>query len=326
VLYFEEKAQPITVRNVAGHLSGIRDYDMKAGEYHNTRRFKTTREAVAVFGKDPLLSEPGTRYSYSAYNFVLLSAALESASGLEFLSYMQWKVFSPLGLRRTGPDRRPAKVPGLVSCYTAGFLGAPTVATPLDVSNKWAAGGFVSTSVEMVRVGNALLTNELLRPETLAVLTTPQKLKDGSDTGFGYGMGWRSGSEKLPLSGRDIRVMHHGGTANGAMSFFVLFPEESGRPSTATCSACLGAGYGGHAIADLFLQEGVIGAGRMMADHDGSDALERLRRLRSGPARDRLSIGDLETSISKASVRCASTADASALAQRFRFRWDEGRS
>ncbi|MBL8113228.1 MAG: beta-lactamase family protein [Acidobacteria bacterium] len=258
VPYFEEKAHPITVRLVAGHLSGIRDYDMKAGEYHNTRRFETTREAVDVFLKDPLLFEPGTRYAYSAYNFVLLSAAIESASGQDFLSYMQKMVFSALSLKRTGPDRRPSPVPGLVTCYTAGFRGVPSVATPLDVSNKWAAGGFVSTSVEMVRVGNALLTNQLLRPDTLAVLTTPQKLKDGKETGFGYGMGWRSGREKLPLTKREVQVLHHGGTANGAMSFFVLFPEEKLVVSI-NCNL-LFTPFGelateAYAIADLFLQK-----------------------------------------------------------------------
>jgi CubicO group peptidase (beta-lactamase class C family) len=154
-----------------------------------------------------------------------LSAALEGASGKDFLTLMKDRVFDPLGLQRTGPDRRPAEVPGLVTCYLAGLFGNPVPAAPVDVSNKWGAGGFVSTPSEMVRIGNALLQGKIVRPETFALLTTPQTLKDGKETGAGYGMGWRSGHRKLPLSGREVRVIHHGGTANGAMSFFVLFPE-----------------------------------------------------------------------------------------------------
>ena len=258
VPYFPEKGHSITVRLLAGHLSGIRDYDMKAREYHNTRRFKTSREAVEVFMESPLLFEPGTDYAYSAYNFVLLSAAIESASGQDFLSYMQKKVFSPLGLTRTGPDRRPSPMPGLVTCYSAGFMGMPSLASPLDVSNKWAAGGFVSTSTEMVRIGNALLKNQLLKSDTFRLLTTPQKLKNGKESGAGYGMGWRSGREKLPLSGREVQVVHHGGTANGAMSFFVLFPEEDLVVSI-NCNL-LFTPFGelateAYTIADLFLQE-----------------------------------------------------------------------
>jgi serine beta-lactamase-like protein LACTB len=224
VPYFPKKEYPLTARLLAGHLSGLRDYDMKT-EYHNTRAFASVRDSVAVFQGDPLLFEPGTKYSYSAYNFVLLSAAIEGASGSEYLTFMKNRIFDPLGLRRTGPDRRPAEMPALVTCYLAGYFGAPAPATPVNVSNKWGAGGFVSTPSEMVLLGNALLQGKVVRPETFILLTTPQKLKDGKDTGAGYGMGWRSGHRKLPLSGRELRVVHHGGTANGAMSFFVLFPE-----------------------------------------------------------------------------------------------------
>lgn len=225
VPYFPRKPYPLTPRLLAGHLSGLRDYDMQAGEYNSTRAFASVQEAIGIFKDDPLLFEPGTKYSYSAYNFVLLSGAIEGASGQDFLAYMKTQIFDPLGLTRTGPDRRPAEMPGLVTCYLAGFGGAPFLASPINVSNKWAAGGFVSTPAEMVRLGNALLQGKIVRPETLTLLTTPQKLKSGEDSGAGYGMGWRSGSEKLPLSGRELRAIHHGGTANGAMSFFVLFPE-----------------------------------------------------------------------------------------------------
>lgn len=225
VPYFPRKEHSVTARLLAGHLSGLRDYDMQRGEYHNTREYSSVREAVAVFKDDPLLFEPGTRHAYSAYNFVLLSAAIEGVSGRDFLSFMQERIFTPQGMSRTGPDRRPAALPGLVTCYLTGFLGVPTPASPLNVSNKWAAGGFVSTPSEMVRLGNALLQGQVVRPETFALLTTPQKLKDGGDSGAGYGMGWRSGRATLPVSGREIQAVHHGGTAHGAMSFFVLFPE-----------------------------------------------------------------------------------------------------
>jgi len=226
VPYFPQKQHRITARLLAGHLSGLRDYDMQAGEYHNTRVFSSVREAVGVFQDSPLLFEPGTKHAYSAYNFVLLSAAIEGASGEDFLTFMKTRVFTPLGLTRTGLDRRPAEMPGLVTCYLAGFGGVPVPTNPLNVSNKWAAGGFVSTPSELVRVGNALLRGEIVRPETFALLTTPQKLKNGEDSGAHYGLGWRSGKEKLPVSGREVQAVHHGGTAHGAMSFFVLFPEH----------------------------------------------------------------------------------------------------
>jgi serine beta-lactamase-like protein LACTB len=224
VPYFPQKPYRLTPRLLAGHLSGLRDYDMKT-EYYNSRAFASVQEAIGIFKDDPLLFEPGTKYAYSAYNFVLLSGAIEGASGEDYLTFMKTRIFDPLGLTRTGPDRRPAEMPGLVTCYLAGFGGVPFPASPTNVSNKWGAGSFVSTPSEMVRLGNALLKGRIVRPETFTLLTTPQKLKNGEDSGAGYGMGWRSGKQKLPISGRELQAVHHGGTANGAMSFFVLFPE-----------------------------------------------------------------------------------------------------
>jgi CubicO group peptidase (beta-lactamase class C family) len=223
VPYFPVKEHVVTARQLAGHLAGLRDYDRAAGEYDNTRHFASVREAVGVFADDPLLFAPGTRHAYSAYNFVLLSAALEGASGTDFLTLLDERLTRPLGLVRTGPNRAPQ--PDLVTSYTSGFFGRVVRAPATDPSNKWAAGGLVSTPLEMVQIGNAVLAGRVVEPATFTLLTTPQPLADGSDSGAGYGLGWRSGTRTL-ADGRSVPVAHHGGTGVGSMSFFVLYPTE----------------------------------------------------------------------------------------------------
>lgn len=285
VPYFPKKDFPLTARLLAGHLAGLRDYDMAAGEYANTRNFATLREAVAVFQDSPLLFEPGTRYSYSAYNFVLLSAAIEGAAGQDFLSYVETRILKPLGLTHTGPNRSTSPPKGLVTSYAAGFFGVPLRAPATDVSNKWAAGGFVSTPTEMVELGNAVLQGKVVAPATFTLLTTPQKLKDGSASGAGYGMGWRSGTVKLP-SGREVRAVHHGGVANGGMSFFVLFPESGLVVSllgNLTFEPFTDFAAQAYAVADLFLDGRVAGDGEEV----GAGALERQEPLDDGAPHDR---------------------------------------
>jgi len=223
VPYFPTKEHVLTTRLLAGHLSGVRDYDHAAGEYDNTRHFASVREAVAVFADDALLFEPGTRYAYSAYNFVLLSAAIEGAAGADFLTVLDERLVVPLGLEHTGPNRAP--VSNLVTSYVTGFFGRVVPARPNDPSNKWAAGGLVSTPLEMVRLGNAVLAGRVVEPATFTLLSTPQTLSDGSDSGAGYGLGWRRGERALG-DGRVVPVVHHGGTGAGSMSFFVLYPTE----------------------------------------------------------------------------------------------------
>jgi CubicO group peptidase (beta-lactamase class C family) len=223
VPYFPEKEHVVTPRLLAGHLAGLRDYDHAAGEYDNTRHFASVREAVGVFADDPLEFEPGTRHAYSAYNFVLLSAVLEGAAGADFETLLTRRLVEPLALRHTGFNRAP--LPGLATSYTTGPFGRVFPARVGDPSNKWAAGGLVSTPREMVAIGNAALAGRIVEPATFALLTTPQTLSDGSDSGAGYGLGWRRG-ERVLADGRSVAVVHHGGTGPGSMSFFVLYPSE----------------------------------------------------------------------------------------------------
>lgn len=223
VPYFPVKEHELTARLLAGHLSGLRDYDHAAGEYDNQRAFASVRDAVGVFADDALLFEPGTRYAYSAYNFVLLSAVIEGAGGSDFLTLIGERLVRPLGLTHTGPNRAP--VPGIVRSYSTGLFGKIVPTPPSDPSNKWAAGGLVSTPIEMVRIGNAVLGGRIVRRDTFELLTTPQRLKDGADSGAGYGMGWRR-SERTLSNGRVVPVVHHGGTGPGSMSFFALYPTE----------------------------------------------------------------------------------------------------
>lgn len=99
---FPDKGAVITVCMVAGHLGGIRHY--QGDEFTIQKHYANVTEGLAIFKNDPFVAPPGTKYNYSSYGFNLLSAAIESASGQDFLSYMQANVFAPIGLVHTTPD------------------------------------------------------------------------------------------------------------------------------------------------------------------------------------------------------------------------------
>src|SRR5439155_19056924 len=66
---FPKKPWPITVRQLLGHLSGIRHY--RGNEIESTRHYASLVEGLAIFKDDPLLFEPGTKYSYTTYGYSL---------------------------------------------------------------------------------------------------------------------------------------------------------------------------------------------------------------------------------------------------------------
>ncbi|MBI1788385.1 MAG: beta-lactamase family protein, partial [Acidobacteria bacterium] len=67
---FPEKPWPVTVRQLLGHLGGVRHYS-GLPEVDSTRHYTELAAAFHVFRDDPLLAEPGTKYSYTTYGFNL---------------------------------------------------------------------------------------------------------------------------------------------------------------------------------------------------------------------------------------------------------------
>src|SRR5512134_1490923 len=67
---FPKKAWPITTRQLAGHLAGIRHYE--GDEFLIRDHYATVHAGLAIFEKDALLFEPGTKFSYSSYGWNLI--------------------------------------------------------------------------------------------------------------------------------------------------------------------------------------------------------------------------------------------------------------
>lgn len=215
---FPVKRWPITVRQVAGHLAGIRHYN--DGEFENMRPYPTVDSGLSIFKDDTLLFEPGTRYQYSSYGWNLLSAVVEGASGQPFLAYMQTRVFEPAGMTHTGPEFPDSIIPFRSHFYTRTDSVGPVVnAQYVDNSYKWAGGGFLSTTEDLARVGQLLLDGRILKPETRQIWWTSQKTSVGKETG--YGIGWGIVHEP---SGR-LRIGHTGGSMGGTASL-MIYPEQ----------------------------------------------------------------------------------------------------
>ncbi len=213
---FPEKRWPVTTRQLAGHLAGVRHYDGE--EFLSATPYATVLEGLEMFQDDTLQFEPGTRFSYSSYAWNLISAVVEGASGQQFLAYMQEMVFDPLGMTNTVADYNDSIIPHRARPYMTtpqGVMNAPYV----DNSYKWAGGGFLSTPSDMVRFGMGHIGGGLLSDETLETLWMSQRTNDGEETG--YGIGWTIETDR---DGR--RMVFHGGGSIGGTTFLLLFPDD----------------------------------------------------------------------------------------------------
>ncbi len=214
---FPKKKYPITVRQVAGHIAGVRHY--RGNEMLSDKFYPTVSEGLEIFKEDSLLFEPGTDYSYSSYGWNLISAVVEGASGTDFLEFMSKKVFKPLDMKNTLADYANQDIPGRTTFYIrtdSGVVNAPYV----DNSYKWAGGGFISTVEDLNRFGRAHMTPGFLEKETLKTLQNTQFLTNGDPTD--YGMGWSSGEDERGK----FFVGHTGGSIGGITQFWIYPSEE----------------------------------------------------------------------------------------------------
>src|SRR5690348_7836007 len=214
---FPDKGVRITPRLLAGHLAGIRHY--QGDEFLISRHYDSVLDGLKIFENDPLVSPPGAAFHYSSYGFNLLSAAIESASGENFVSYMQNRVFLPLGLVDTLADQNRPLIEERSRFYSREKDGPFENAPYVDNSYKWAGGGFLSTAEDLVRFGTALLRPGFLKESSLRLLFTSQKTNSGEETG--YGMGWGIRKSK---SGQ--RIFEHAGGSVGGSCQLILYPDS----------------------------------------------------------------------------------------------------
>ena len=216
---FPDKGQPITARQLAGHLAGIRHYIPADFVNPPTKTYERTTDALEIFAQDPLLQPPGTKYSYSSFGYNLLGAVIEGASGKEYLGAVDELVIQPLGLRNIVADRPQPIVEHRVRFYLRDGDGALRNERPIDSSYKWPSAGYLATAEDLVRLASAHLKPGFLKADTLALLFISQKTASGEETGVG--LGWRIGRD---AAGR--RILHHGGAIEGGRAFVLLYPDQ----------------------------------------------------------------------------------------------------
>ena len=214
---FPVKKHPVTTRELAGHLAGIRHY--QGNEFFSSRHYETVPEGLEIFENDPLLFQPGKQFSYSSYGWNLISAVLEGATGKPFLPQMQARIFDPLGMRSTVADWNRLIIHDRARPYAIDPEERLANAPYVDNSYKWAGGGFLSTAEDLVRFGQAHLKPGFLKAETLSLLHTSQKTSD--DKATGYGIGWTLAQDQ---QGR--RVIRHGGGSVGGTTHLAIYPQQ----------------------------------------------------------------------------------------------------
>lgn len=219
---FPEKRWPMTVRQVMGHIAGIRDFGMI--EALRTEGCANVMEGLKDFSADTLEFEPGEDYQYANFGYNMVGAIVESITGEPFLDHMELEVFDALGLHSTSTDFNGEGLPALATPYDYGAYNTSRQSQDADMSCHMPAGGYVSTPSDLVRFANSMLGAEVLAPETIAEFWTPLELNDGEPTN--YGLGWQLNPTRLGDDDRPTPTIGHGGRVFGGRASLIILPES----------------------------------------------------------------------------------------------------
>jgi len=223
---FPRKQWPVTLRQLMGHVAGVRHYDSEEDSMP-TAHCDRAIEGLKRFADHPLRFEPGSQYGYSTFGWVLVSAAVEAAAKEPLSTFMTAQVFKPLGMNATTFESSTEPMADRVTFYQRRFTGdggeGVVPATAVDYSCFAGAGAILSTPSDLVRFGMAINGGKLLQSHTVKKLQTPQVLTSGKETE--YGLGWMV--EEVTLAGEPTRMVHHASRSlKGGTTSFMTFPAR----------------------------------------------------------------------------------------------------
>jgi beta-lactamase len=211
---FPQKPFDFTIKQLGGHLAGIRSY--KANEYTLNKNY-TIEEGINLFKDDILQSAPGTKFLYSSYGINLISLAIEKCLNKKFEDIAKEEVFKPLNMWRTFPDRGKIITDEAIP-YTRTKKGLDK-ATEVNNYFKLAGGGFLSTSHDIAKMGTAIERHSFLSQAVENEMLKKQCTTD--DVEINYGIGWQN---QRDWNGRDY--FGHTGMGVGGFGWLSVYPNE----------------------------------------------------------------------------------------------------
>ncbi len=162
----------ITIRHLLNHTSGIPNFT-SFPDFGKTKSIaQTPVELVARFKDRALEFEPGSRWNYTNSGYVLLGYLIEKISGSTYEKFVTDNIFTTLGMRDSGYDSSTALIERRDSGYTPRG-GKIQNADFVHMSIPIGGGSLYSTTGDLLRWERGLFGGKLLKPETLAKMTTP---------------------------------------------------------------------------------------------------------------------------------------------------------
>jgi CubicO group peptidase (beta-lactamase class C family) len=206
-----EWAEPMTIRHLLTHSSGVVDYEdiMPAG----TTKQLTDADVLRLLESEKTTVFPaGTSYRYSNTGYSFLALIVERVSGMSFADFLQQNLFVPLGMRTTVAHQEGiSTVPRRAFGYSRD--GHSWHRTDQSLTSAVLGDGGIYTSIDE-------LTHWLTALDGGRFAAAAEPRVDTDVPGTRYGFGLRISEH----NGR--RLISHTGETMGFRNALVRFPDQ----------------------------------------------------------------------------------------------------
>nr|MBK9652478.1 beta-lactamase family protein [Bacteroidota bacterium] len=226
----------ITIEQLLTHTSGAGDIfrNPKFMEMKDTA--KTIASYVDLGIDEPLMFEPGEKFEYSNYGYILLGAVIEKISYMSYFNYVKENIFSVAGMNNTDSYETDNANENMA----IGYATPPTMPNQeppaegekiervpntkfIEVKGTSAGGGY-STAIDLHKFSQALLSGKLLSLKSVEAITkgrvvmpSPPNAKISTVRKYGLGFG--------EVYKNNMRIIGHNGGAPGVEGQVDIYPD-----------------------------------------------------------------------------------------------------
>ena len=209
--------EPITIRHLLTHTSGLRREAPGFDPYKARPDIDVIRSAYKV----PLNGLPGDNYEYSNVGYWALAEVIHRVSGQPWATFLQERIFAPLGMTAT----RLTTVFDIVVGRAEGYTWRDNVfSNSEDYLALRPSGAFMSTVGDMANWEVALQTGRILSPQTKTEMWTAVRLNNGSE--YPYGYGWEVDYFPNGVGTTDVPMIRHEGSIPGFRAVYWRLPNQ----------------------------------------------------------------------------------------------------
>src|SRR5277367_6729594 len=212
----QDIATEVTIQQLLTHTGGTGDFFGPQFDAHRLE-LKTLQDYIKLYGERAPEFEPGSRWEYSNYGFLMLGVIVERVSGKNYYDYVSENIYTPAGMASTGSFPEDQNVPDRSVGYTQGDSNKLQPNTDTLPYRGTSAGGGYCTVEDFLRFANALTNHKLLNAQNTDLLTTG---KVDTPRGDKYAFGFMDNSGAAPP-----RHFGHGGGAPGMNGELQIFPQ-----------------------------------------------------------------------------------------------------